>query len=81
MKTEILTPDAHIFEGDAEVLTLPGADGSFQILEGHAPMIAILQRGTITVKSRGQEHNYVAAGGVVEVTPGKVAVLAEGIVR
>jgi F-type H+-transporting ATPase subunit epsilon len=80
MKTEILTPDALIFEGNADVVTLPGVVGSFQILEGHAPMVSVLQRGTITVKSKGEEHNYLATGGVVEVINGKVSVLAESIV-
>ena len=78
MKTEILTPDAHVYEGDADVLTLPGVDGSFQILNGHAPMIAILQRGTITVKAGGKEQHFHTGGGVAEITANRVSVLAEG---
>ena len=40
MFVEVLTPDKILFSGDAEVITLPGANGSFQILDNHAPMIA-----------------------------------------
>ena len=82
MKAEILTPDAHVFEGEADVITLPGATGSFQILDNHAPMIAILQKGDIVVKARGgQEQHFQTTGGVVEVADNKVAVLAEGIAK
>lgn len=50
MKVEILTPDKSLFQGEAEVLTLPGIEGSFQILDRHAPMIANLKAGTVVVK-------------------------------
>jgi F-type H+-transporting ATPase subunit epsilon len=79
MKTEILTPEALIFTGDADVVTLPGEVGSFQILEGHAPIISTLAKGTITVKNKAEVHTFLATGGVVEVANGNVSVLAEAI--
>ena len=79
MQVDILTPDAHVFTGQAEVVTLPGIDGSFQVLEGHAPLVSILQRGQISVKTKTQELHFATSGGVAEVSEGKVSVLAQGI--
>ena len=81
MHVEILTPDAHVFTGEAEVVTLPGVDGSFQILDHHAPMVSILQAGPVVVKSRTGEQRFNTTGGVAEVTDNKVAVLAESVIK
>jgi F-type H+-transporting ATPase subunit epsilon len=81
MHVSILTPDRHIFDGEADVVTLPGAEGSFQILDGHAPMIAILQKGSIEVNQKGTMMHFAATGGVVEVAAGTVSVLAESVVQ
>lgn len=75
MKVEILTPDKSLFQGDAEVLTLPGIEGSFQILDRHAPMIANLGKGTVVVKSQQKSENFDVNGGLVEVLNNKVIVL------
>jgi len=80
MKAEILTPDALIYEGEAEMITLPGELGSFQVLDNHAPIISTLVRGTITLKNKSGIHNFLATGGVVEVTTDKVSILAESII-
>ena len=45
MKLEIITPEKHIFEGEADLVQLPGSDGLFEILKNHAPMIASLGKG------------------------------------
>lgn len=81
MHVEILTPDAHVYDGEAEIVTLPGADGSFQIMDNHAPMVSILQAGPVTVKTRTGELRFNTMGGVAEVSNNRVAVLAEGILK
>ena len=81
MHVEILTPDAHIFDGEAEVVTLPGADGSFQILDNHAPLVSILQPGPVTVKTKTGELRFNTTGGVAEVSNNKLAILAEGVLK
>jgi F-type H+-transporting ATPase subunit epsilon len=76
MQLEIITPDQTLFSGEAEVITLPGIDGSFQILNNHAPMIAGLKGGTVRVKAEGNEENFPITGGIVEVLNNKAIVLA-----
>lgn len=75
MQVDILTPDKTLFSGNAEVLTLPGVNGSFQILEDHAPMIANLGKGKMTIKASGKLDEFDVQGGLVEVVKNKVVVL------
>ena len=75
MKVEILTPDKSLFQGDADVLTLPGIEGSFQILNRHAPMIANLRKGIVVVKNQQKTEKFDVNGGIVEVLNNKVIVL------
>ena len=49
MRLDILTPEQLIFKGDAEAVQLPGLDGSFQVLNGHAPIISGLSAGVVKV--------------------------------
>jgi len=49
MRLEIITPEQEIFKGEAEAVQLPGLDGSFQVLNGHAPIISGLSTGTVKV--------------------------------
>lgn len=49
MYLEIITPENKIFSGDVEAVQLPGLDGSFQVLKGHAPIISALQSGKVKV--------------------------------
>jgi F-type H+-transporting ATPase subunit epsilon len=78
MHLEILTPEKKIFEGEVSVATLPGADGSFQVLDNHAPLISLLKEGTIEYKDKNARHTVHITGGVVEVLSNKVMVLADG---
>ena len=48
MRLEIVTPEAVLYKGTVSIITLPGAKGSFQILQNHAPIVALLDEGTIT---------------------------------
>jgi len=79
MNLEILTPDKKVFEGEVRSVTVPGAMGSFEILNNHAPIISTLDDGKLIVRTSGKEDTYLIKGGVVEVLNNKVMVLAEGI--
>ncbi|WP_017259613.1 ATP synthase F1 subunit epsilon [Pedobacter arcticus] len=79
MKLEILTPDKKIFEGEVTSVTVPGAQGSFEILNNHAPIISTLDDGKVVIRGNGSEQHFYTKGGVVEVIDNKVIVLAEGI--
>ena len=83
MFVEVVTPDEKIFEGEVESATFPGSDGSFQVLNNHAPLITTLGKGdmkfTKTVNKKVQETHILVEGGVVEVLNNTVTVLAEKI--
>lgn len=75
MKLEIITPDKKVFEGDVEVVTLPGLNGSFQVLKDHAPLVSTLAKGQLVA----DKSTFTIDGGVVEVLKNKVLVLAEAV--
>ncbi|MEK0439413.1 MAG: synthase subunit epsilon [Bacteroidota bacterium] len=75
MFVELLTPDNTLFSGDAEVITLPGVNGSFQLMENHAPMIANLKSGSIEIKDKNETQTFEIKSGLVEVLKNKVVVL------
>ena len=77
MNLEIITPDTVIYTGEADLVQLPGIDGSFEILQNHAPLISALQKGKIKVKRGSSEEFYEINGGVIEVLKNKVQVLAQ----
>jgi F-type H+-transporting ATPase subunit epsilon len=80
VKVEIITPDSTIFTGDnVGLIQLPGIDGSFEILNNHAPLISVLGKGRIKLINKGEkeEQFFNINGGVIEVVNNKVLVLAE----
>ncbi len=80
MKVEIITPDSTIFTGDnVGLIQLPGIDGSFEVLNNHAPLISVLKKGRIKLINKGEkeEQFFEINGGVIEVVNNKVLVLAE----
>jgi F-type H+-transporting ATPase subunit epsilon len=79
MKLEIITPDTVVFSGENVVLIqLPGIDGSFEIMNNHAPLISVLKKGNVKVVTKEENHSYFPInGGVIEVLNNKVLVLAE----
>jgi F-type H+-transporting ATPase subunit epsilon len=82
MILEILTPDEKVFSGEVYSVNLPGVNGLFEVLAGHAPLVSNLQRGQLTVrKTAKEEQKFMIDGGLVEVTQNKVSVLAESIIK
>ena len=78
MNLEIITPDKSVFTGEVSLVQLPGIDGSFEILNNHAPLISVLKKGKIKIKDdKDQEQFFEVNGGVVEVLKNKVLILAE----
>lgn len=78
MQLEIVTPDKTIFEGEASLVQLPGLDGSFEVLNHHAPMIAGLGIGKIKVLDASKKETFFEiTGGVIEVLHNKVMILAQ----
>ncbi len=78
MYLEIITPDKKVYSGEVEIVKLPGADGSFGVLKGHAPIIAALTKGIVKITdTKKHVENININGGVVEVLNDKIIVLAE----
>ena len=78
MLLEIITPEKTLYKGEVSLVQLPGIDGSFEILENHAPLISVLAKGKIKVNDAKKETIFFEIkGGVIEVLKNKVLVLAE----
>ena len=78
MTLEILTPEKKFFSGDAESVMLPGADGKFEILKDHAPLISSLKEGEIRIRQNGKDTSVKIKSGFVEVLNNKINVMVEG---
>jgi len=77
MHVEVVSPEAILYEGDAESLTLPAYDGLIGILPRHAPMLALLGRGVLTLRGPAGERRFTVGGGFVQVRANTVRVVAE----
>ncbi|SFW46147.1 ATP synthase F1 subunit epsilon [Chitinophaga sancti] len=79
MLLEVLTPEKKLYSGEVYGVQLPGIDGSFEVLNNHAPLIAALGKGRMKVlKDKSQNEFYNIEGGFVEVLRNKATVLVEG---
>ncbi|GAA0524496.1 ATP synthase F1 subunit epsilon [Chitinophaga japonensis] len=79
MQLEVLTPERKLYAGEVYGVQLPGVDGSFEVLDKHAPLIAALGKGKMKVlKDKVQAEFYQIEGGFVEVLRNKATVLVEG---
>lgn len=79
MNLEILTPDKKVFSGEATSVTVPGTQGSFTVLNNHAPIISTLEAGEVKVKGNSGQETFHINGGVIEVLKNKVVLLAENL--
>ena len=78
MTLEILTPEKKFFSGETESVLFPGADGKFEILKDHAPLISSLKAGEIRVRQNGKDVVVKIKSGFVEVLNNKINVMVEG---
>jgi F-type H+-transporting ATPase subunit epsilon len=77
IRCEIVSQDRTVFEGDVDIVVLPGSDGEMGILPKHAPILTTLKYGIIKVRKSGEEQLFTVAGGVAEIQPDIVTVLAD----
>jgi F-type H+-transporting ATPase subunit epsilon len=77
IRCEIVSQDRTVFQGDVDIVVLPGTDGEFGVLPHHAPVLTTLKLGVIKVRHGGKEDMFAVAGGIVEVQPDIVTVLAD----
>ncbi|MGL4666527.1 MAG: F0F1 ATP synthase subunit epsilon [Saezia sp.] len=83
LNVDVVSAEELIFSGKASFVVLPGISGELGILPGHTPLITLIAPGTVRIKraDNGQEELIFVAGGVLEVQPGKVTVLADTAIR
>jgi F-type H+-transporting ATPase subunit epsilon len=77
IRCEIVSQDRTVFEGDVDIVVIPGADGEMGILPKHSPVLTTLKYGIIKVRKGGNEELFTVAGGVAEVQPDIVTILAD----
>lgn len=77
MELEIISPEGYVYQGEADIVSLPGAGGRFDILPKHAPLIALLQKGVIIYKVKGNEQRKEIGGGFVEIKDDRLSVCIE----
>jgi F-type H+-transporting ATPase subunit epsilon len=93
MLLEIVSPEAKLFSGEVSSISLPGVDGHFQMLNNHAPIVSILQQGTVKItapsfnfsseseglftKVNDQNYTLTINSGTIEMKDNKVIVLVD----
>lgn len=77
IRCEIVSQDRLVFQGEADIVVLPGAEGEMGILPNHSPVLTVLKYGIITVRTKGNEEFFTVAGGFAEVQPDQVTILAD----
>ena len=77
----VVTPEGAAFEGEAEMLIVPGAAGEIGILARHAPLVAMLRAGEIRIKADGHWEAFAAGPGYCKVHQDRALVLVDDAVR
>ena len=78
----LVTPDGPVFEGEVEMLIVPGADGEIGVLARHAPLIAMLKAGStrVHVKRDGEVHEFATGPGFFKVEQDRALALVDDAV-
>jgi F-type H+-transporting ATPase subunit epsilon len=74
---ELVSPEKLVFSGEVEQVDVPGAEGDFGVLAGHAPVVTTLRPGILTVHGAGGAQRIVVLGGFAEVSAQGLTVLAD----
>jgi F-type H+-transporting ATPase subunit epsilon len=73
----LVAPDKLLFSGEVDQVDVPGMDGDFGVLADHAPLVALLRPGVLTVRVGSDAQRLVIFGGFAEVSPQGLTVLAD----
>ena len=74
---ELVSPDKISFSGEVDQVDVPGAEGDFGVLAGHAPLISLIRPGMLKIYAGGSTTEMVVLGGFAEVGPDGLTVLAD----
>jgi F-type H+-transporting ATPase subunit epsilon len=80
MNIVVLTPDREVFKGEINSVKVPGADGQFQVLKNHAPVVSSLSQGDVTIaKADGSKLKFGIEKGFIEVLNNEISLLVQGV--
>lgn len=80
MELIVLTPEKEIFQGAINSVKVPGANGQFEVLKGHAPIVSSLVTGPVRIiGSNGDKKIFNIAKGFIEVLGNEVSLLVQGV--
>jgi F-type H+-transporting ATPase subunit epsilon len=79
MQVTVISPEAAMFDGEADAVVAPAFDGEVGILPNHAPFMTLLGEGTLTVRQSGTVSRFVVRGGFLQVVDNRVRVVAEHV--
>ena len=81
-QVDVVSAEENIFSGEATFIALPGESGELGILPGHTPLISRIRAGSVRIQNEGAPEELVfVAGGIIEVQPRSVTVLADTAIR
>ena len=79
MQVTVISPEASMFDGNADAVVAPAFDGEVGILPNHAPFMTLLGEGTLTVRRAESVQRFVVQGGFLQVVHNRVRVVAEHV--
>lgn len=79
-KFELVSPERVLVSDDASEVIVPGMDGQFTVLAGHAPVISSLRPGTLVIRLTSGERRVFVRGGIAEVEPDSLTILAQHLI-
>jgi F-type H+-transporting ATPase subunit epsilon len=74
---DLVSPEKLVFSGAVDQVDIPGSEGDFGVLAGHAPVVATIRPGIMTVYAGGKEEKIVVLGGLAEISAKGLTVLAD----
>lgn len=74
---DLVSPEKIAFSGEVDQVDVPGVEGDFGVLAGHAPVIAAIRPGILTVRTGGTAQKIIVLGGIADVSDKGLTVLAE----
>ena len=74
---DLVSPEKLAFSGEVDQVDIPGVEGDFGVLAGHAPVVAAIRPGILTVTAGGKHEKIIVLGGIAEVSEKGLTVLAD----
>ncbi|HXE59026.1 MAG TPA: ATP synthase F1 subunit epsilon [Gemmatimonadales bacterium] len=79
MHVTVISPEAAVFDGEADAVVAPAFDGEVGILPNHAPFMTLLGEGALVVRRGGEANRFTVRGGFLQVIDNMVRVVAEHV--